>query len=55
MMTEQQKNAKIVEEVLTSKDFEHEKRVKDLEKQVIDELPKCDIHSKNIFQNQKCR
>lgn len=32
LMTEQQKNAKIVEEVLNSKGYEHEKKVKELEK-----------------------
>lgn len=49
MMTEQQKNAKIVEEVLNSKDYEHEKRVKELEKEVLAGLPKCQLHPTNIF------
>jgi len=30
-MTEQQKNQRIVEEVLNSKDYEHERKVKELE------------------------
>jgi Icc-related predicted phosphoesterase len=55
MMTEQQKNAKLVEEVLTSKEYESERRVKEVEKEVLAELGKCDIHAKNIFQNMKCR
>ncbi len=31
LMTEQQKNAKLVEEVLNSKEYESEKRVKEME------------------------
>lgn len=31
MMTEQQKNAKVVEEVLTSREYENERKVKELE------------------------
>ena len=54
-MTEQQKNAKIIEEVLTSKDYENEQKVKELEKQILGELPKCQLHPTNVFQNKKCR
>jgi hypothetical protein len=49
-MTEQQKNAKLVEEVVTSKEYESEQRVKQVEKEVLAEIKeKCPIHAKNIF------
>jgi len=41
MMTEQQKNARVIEEVLASKDYEMDKKLKDIEKSVLEELPKC--------------
>ncbi len=50
MMTEQQKNAKLVEEVVTSKEYESEQRVKQVEREVLSEIKgKCPIHAKNIF------
>lgn len=49
LMTEQQKNQRIVEEVLNSKDYEHERKVKELEAKLLAELPKCPLHPKNIF------
>eukprot|EP00347_Sterkiella_histriomuscorum_P018501 403345272 len=55
MMTEQQKNAKLVEEVLTSKEHEQEKKIKEIEHEVLSELQKCSLHPKNIFQNKNCR
>jgi hypothetical protein len=52
MMTEQQKNARLVEEVVTSKEYESEQRVKRVEQEVLSEIKeKCPIHAKNIFQN----
>lgn len=40
---------------MTSKDYESEKQMKLVEKQVLAELPKCQLHPTNIFQNKKCR
>ncbi|CDW74928.1 UNKNOWN [Stylonychia lemnae] len=54
-MTEHQKYNKLVENVLTSKDYEQEMKIKEIEQKVLQELPQCKIHPTNIFQNKNCR
>lgn len=48
-MSEQAKNARLVEEVLNSKDYENERKQKELENQILSELPRCQLHPMNIL------